>query len=229
MTVRQQQDSSILRGLGVVGFFLLNAAGSWIAYSRFAVNHNMPLPPPVDGERGDLDTPSGRVSYFADRSGVGRPVVLIHSINAAASSYEMKPLFDHYRGERPVYALDLPGFGLSERRDQRYTPQLYNDTIVAFLRDVVGEPADVVVLSLGSEFAAMAALQSPESIHTLTLLSPTGLGRTPAVGEGVYKVVSFPLWGRPLFDLLVIEPSLRFFLGRFSTVMYRKPMLSMRI
>jgi pimeloyl-ACP methyl ester carboxylesterase len=76
------------------------------------------------------------------------------------------------------------------------------------------EPADVVALSLGSEFAAMAALQSPESIHTLTLLSPTGLGRTPAVGEGVYKVVSFPLWGRPLFDLLVIEPSLRFFLGK---------------
>ena len=39
-----------------------------------------------------------------------RPLLLLHSINASASAYEVKPLFEHYRQQRPVYAPDLPGF-----------------------------------------------------------------------------------------------------------------------
>ncbi len=204
----------ILRGVGVGVFFVVNAVGAWIAYSRFAVNHDMPLPPPFESDQDELETAVGRVTTYADTTGTGRPVVLIHSINAAASAYEMKPLFEHYAGERPVYALDLPGFGLSERRDQVYSPQLYADVITQFLREVVEEPADVVTLSLGGEFAARAALDAPEQFNTLVMLAPTGLSNTPEIKEGLYNTLSFPLWGQALFDLLVTEPSLNWFLDQ---------------
>ena len=59
--------------------------------------------------------------------------MLIHSINATASAYEMKALFEAYRGTRPVFAIELPGFGSSERSKRIYSPQLYQDTIVEFL------------------------------------------------------------------------------------------------
>jgi pimeloyl-ACP methyl ester carboxylesterase len=56
-----------------------------------------------------------------DLAGAQLPLLLIHSVNAAASAYEVRPLFDHYRGRRPVYALDLPGFGQSDRSDRLYS------------------------------------------------------------------------------------------------------------
>lgn len=207
----------ILRGVGVGVFFVLNAVGAWIAYSRFAINHNMPLPPPFAADEGTLETPLGRVTTYANTSGSGRPIVLIHSINAAAGAYEMRPLFEHYAGQRPVYALDLPGFGKAERADVVYSPAGYAAVVSQFLREVVGEPADVVTLSLGGEFAARAALADPELFHTLVLLAPTGLGNTPEIGVGLYNALSFPLWGQALFDLLVTEPSLNFFLGQIFT------------
>jgi pimeloyl-ACP methyl ester carboxylesterase len=46
------------------------------------------------------------------------PMLLVHSVNASASAAEMAPLFDYYRQSRSVYALDLPGFGFSDRSDR---------------------------------------------------------------------------------------------------------------
>jgi pimeloyl-ACP methyl ester carboxylesterase len=96
----------------------------------------------------------GRLSYHADTSHAGRPLVLIHSINAAPSAFEMKPLFDHYRSTRPVYAPDLPGFGASDRSNRAYSPELYAKVLSDFLTAVVRDRADVIAFSLSSEFAA---------------------------------------------------------------------------
>ena len=94
------------------------------------------------------------------------PLVLIHSINAAGSRpTSCARSFEAYRGKRDVYALDLPGFGFSERADRVYSPDLYKDAILALL-DRIGTsneaPPDVIALSLGCEFAARAALECPD-------------------------------------------------------------------
>ena len=76
------------------------------------------LPAPVSGQRHEIGSPVGRLTYYAAgpmRRASAPPLLLIHSINAAGSAYEIKPLFEHYRRSRTVYALELPGFGHSER------------------------------------------------------------------------------------------------------------------
>lgn len=160
---------------------------------------------------------AGRLSYYADTSGSGRPLVLVHSVNACASAYEVKPLFDHYRGLRPVFALDLPGFGHSERGDRPYTAELYRDALIALLSERVGEPADVVALSLSSEFAAAAALQRPESVASLVLISPTGLGHRappdPQAGRRVGAIFGLPILSDVFFAVLTVRRSIRYFLG----------------
>ncbi len=84
----------------------------------------------------------GRLSWYqsapATTSGSPRPLLLVHSVNAVASAYEVKPLYEHYAGQRPVYAVDLPGFGFSERSDRAYGPRLMTDAIHAML---AGGPA----------------------------------------------------------------------------------------
>jgi pimeloyl-ACP methyl ester carboxylesterase len=45
-------------------------------------------------------------------------MLLIHSVNAAGSVAEMRPVYAHYGASRTVYATDLPGFGFSDRSDR---------------------------------------------------------------------------------------------------------------
>lgn len=202
----------------------LALAGGWIAYSEFAIDHQQPLPPAVEAERRLLSSATvGALNVYVDRSAPGRPLLLIHSVNAAASAYEMQPIFEHYRGQRPVYALDLPGYGFSERADLARTPEAYAGAIVEVLANLIGEPADVIALSLGSEFAARAALQRPDLFHSLTLISPSGFnaggtGRATQQAveqdrtDAVYRALAHPLWGRALFDLIASRRSIEFFL-----------------
>jgi pimeloyl-ACP methyl ester carboxylesterase len=119
----------------------------------------------------------GRARYYK-RAGVGVPIVLLHSINAAASSFEMKPIFDHLKATttRPIYALDWLGFGLSERPPARYSPGLYQRQLRRLLSEYVGETADVVALSLACEYAATVANAFPVLVNRLVFISPTGVG-----------------------------------------------------
>lgn len=174
------------------------------------------LPAALDAPRHDLATEhGGRIHYYADTSATGRPLVLVHSINAAPSAFEMKPLFQQYRSQRPVYALDLPGFGHSDRSNRRYSPSLFANAIVDFLEKVVGRPCDLVAFSLGCEFAAQAALIKPELVDSLVLISPTGFSArrlpTGQAAERAYKVLSVPVVNDGLFALLTSRPSIRFF------------------
>jgi pimeloyl-ACP methyl ester carboxylesterase len=203
---------------------------AWGTYSALAAEHEAPLPEALPGRRRVFDAPTaGRLAYYEDPGpGPGTsapPLVLLHSVNAAASSYEMRPLFERYRGRRRVYALDLPGFGFSERSRRRYTPDLYTAAIVEFLEGVVNpaQGADLVALSLSAEFTALAALRRPELVRRLVLITPTGfeanargIRRARELGRSgrIRRALTLPGLAQPLFDLIVSRPSIRYFLAR---------------
>ena len=180
------------------------------------------LPAAIGADTGSLAVRDvGALGYYQDTSGEGPAVVLLHSVNAAASSYEMRPLFESLRGRRRVFALDLPGFGRSERGARAYTPALYADAIERFVVDVAspqGQPIDLVALSLSSEFAALAANRSPALFRSLTLLSPTGLGPPRASGGPSRGILRGVLGVGPvaagIFRLLRTEGSIRYFLAK---------------
>lgn len=228
-----EKESGLKRGfLGTLATAGLTAGAGWIVYSAAMIDHNLPLPLAINSERHLFTSKgAGLLNYYVDEGddetgemeNGRRPLVLVHSINAAGSAYEMRPLFEYFREERPVYALDLPGFGFSERSDRHYSPKMYAAAIRDFLADVVEEPADVIALSLSGEFAARAALEHPALFHSLALLSPTGLGlkgeaagAQPANGSGslLYQTFSFPLWSQAFYDLLVTKPSIHYFLRK---------------
>jgi len=176
------------------------------------------LAPALSGSRHTLTVNGRAVNYYVDGP-PGRPMLLVHSINAAASAYEVKPLYDRYRGERPVYALELPGYGFSDRPDAPYTPRLMTDAVLAMLDEIArrhDEAPDLLALSLSSEFAARAAVERPRALRSLALVSPTGLSRRPPPNgmPGVLAFVRFPLWNRALFRLLTTQASIRYFLRR---------------
>lgn len=213
-------------GFGMLLSGAFAVASGWIIYSALGIHHDVELPQAVAAERRVFYSPTaGKLSYYTDPNNTGRPLVLIHSVNAAASAFEMRPLFEHYRGTRPVYALDLPGYGFSERSSRVYHPELFQKAIQDFLEQEVKESADVVALSLSSEFSARAALTRPELFHSLAVISPTGLNSTvqdrssqKAAMNGtsriLYPIFSFPVWSRAFFDLIATRLSIQYFLEK---------------
>jgi pimeloyl-ACP methyl ester carboxylesterase len=198
----------------------LIAAGTWILYSRFFVNHNLPLPDAIAAKRVVFKSKLGlKLNYYVDRKAVGRSLVFIHGINGGASAFEVKPLFEQYRSSRPVFALELPGFGFSDRPDRVYTPQFFAEAILDFLETQVGEAADLVAISLSCEFAARAAVALPGTVHSLAFISPSGLGEDPGgaslqlikpgpISEFAYQFLSNPISSQATFDLMSLRISL---------------------
>jgi pimeloyl-ACP methyl ester carboxylesterase len=221
---RENKAVSLAKGVGLTVGMAAAAAGWWITYSNLLIDHHLPLRKAIDADLVKLETAAaGGVACYEARQAQGRPLLLVHSVNAAASSYEMGPIFSRYRMSRPVIAMDLPGFGFSERSNQLYTPRLYHEAILEVLEREASEPVDVVALSLGCEFAARAALIQPEKFHSLTLISPSGFSAPRQMGrsqranqEGkadrLHRTLSRQLWGRPLYDLIATKTSIRWFL-----------------
>ncbi|NTY01939.1 alpha/beta fold hydrolase [Deinococcus sp. JMULE3] len=213
--------SLLLAGLTVGAVAAAQAAQTPAAATTAATTVAAPtLRPALGGERRFLTLPGfGRVAYYADPRGEGRPLVLTVSVNAAASAYEMKPLWDAFAGTRPVYALEWPGFGSSDRPDVKYTSALMTGALTALVAEL-GSEVDIVALSLGSEFAARAALQEPR-IRSLALISPSGLGQPRGGtqratnedgGQTLYNRLN--TFSTPLYALLRTRISIEYFLSR---------------
>lgn len=184
------------------------------------------LPEAIAAPRRTTAGRAGPLSYYV--AGSGPPALLVHSINAAGSAYEVKPLFERLAAHRTVYAPDLPGFGFSDRSDRSYDIGLYTAAIGDMLEVIAAEreggPVDALALSLSAEFLARAALERPERIRTLCLVTPTGFERGSETRRGpegksreipgIRRAVTVPLWRRPLYNLLVSRPSIRYFLEK---------------
>ena len=191
------------------------------------------LPPALDAERQFIWHQGLRIALYLSMpqcqpsNALLMPLVLVHSINAAASAAEVKPIFDRYAHTRPVVAIELPGFGSSDRKDIEYTPQLMTDCITAavnHLRELgFQRPVDLMAVSLSCEMAARAALDRPAAFRSVALVSPTGFeSRHPEPYENgrtknkpwLRRLLESGPWSKPLFALLTSEQSMRKFLAR---------------
>lgn len=164
---------------------------------------------------------------FVHSAGTGPPVLLVHSINAAAGAHEMRPLVERLSSTHTVHVPDLPGFGASERRDVDYSPRHYTDALHGVVEAIQARhgpaPVPALALSLGCEFLARAAVERPQAFSRLALVSPTGLmgtrarrgppGATRAV-PGLHALLTGPGWGPALFRQLTRPSVVRYFLRR---------------
>src|SRR5918911_388763 len=159
----------------------------------------------IGGEEGWFDWHGHRIFYT--RRGSGAPLLLVHSIHAAASSFEWRSNVDALAESYTVYTIDLLGFGRSERPNVRYSARLYLHLIDDFARYVIGAPCTLIASSLSAAYAAVLAARDPGRYPALVLICPTGLSRQhePAgAGDDVTRlIVDAPIVGTALFNALV--------------------------
>ncbi|MGH2496850.1 MAG: alpha/beta fold hydrolase [Ktedonobacteraceae bacterium] len=160
-----------LLGLGVLG----SVALAGLVAFRHMLATPQPLDSPLPGEAHLYRWTHGHIYYKVAGEQDAPPLALVHTPELAGSAFEMLGIMASLATSYRVYALDLLGFGLSDRPDISYTSDLYTQLLHDFLTNVVTEPATLVASRLACNYAATVAANSPELCSRLVLLSPTAL------------------------------------------------------
>jgi len=115
-------------------------------------------------------TSRGEIAY--DKRGLGDPLLLVHGIYPGASHEEfhrnVRALGDHFT----VWAIDLLGFGDSDKPNITYTAQLYEHLLRDFIIEVIGQPTHVMASGTSCGPATSLAVYNDTLVGKLVLIDP---------------------------------------------------------
>ena len=116
----------------------------------------------------DLDGPVHYVDFGGPAAGPA--MVLVHGLGGSHLNWDLiaPQLTDRAR----VWALDLPGFGLSEPEHRMATVQNNVKVLDRFIREVAGAPVVLVGNSMGGMISILQAAHRPETVSELVLVDP---------------------------------------------------------
>jgi pimeloyl-ACP methyl ester carboxylesterase len=169
----------------------------------------------LGGEAGWLDWREGGIFYKeAGAHNPGAPILFIHGIGAGASSFMWRKNFDALSESFHVYALDLLGFGLSDKpATAPYSADLYTELIADFIHEVIKVPANVIANSLAGAFSIRVADEQPDLVRSLILIAPTGAdtlrARPGMTGAAFYGLLQSPVLGTSFYNVMSSERSIR--------------------
>jgi pimeloyl-ACP methyl ester carboxylesterase len=148
-------------------------------------------------------------------SGARETVLLVHGYGSSTASYA--PVMDALAAHLRVIAVDLPGFGKSDRREGDYTPDALADVLADVLAKKGVARAHVVGHSWGSSVALAFARRHPDRLDRLVIISGwiyddqllpiMRWARAPGLGEALYAAFYRNGIGERLY-LNFVDPSL---------------------
>ncbi|MFN2532325.1 MAG: alpha/beta fold hydrolase [Pyrinomonadaceae bacterium] len=207
-------------GAGVAALAAVNAA----------IRRGVPEPDEsaLGGEAHFFPWKHGRIFYKrAGMEQAGPPIVFIHGVGAGASSFMWRKNFDDLSNHFRVYALDLLGFGFSDKPAAApYSADLYVELVSDFVREVTGAPARIIASSLGASYAIRVADEHPELVESMILNAPAGydtLNTRPGMaGAAFYGLLQSPVLGTSFYNVMASERSIRDYATRMLFYNYRR-------
>ena len=117
-----------------------------------------------------VNTRRGRISTL--EAGTGDPILALHGLGATKAS--LLPTVAALAGRFRVIALDLPGFGDSDKPlGAPYDARFFARAVLALLDELGLDRAHLVGNSLGGRVALEVALYAPDRVDRLGLLAPS--------------------------------------------------------
>ncbi|MGH9615971.1 MAG: alpha/beta fold hydrolase [Acidobacteriaceae bacterium] len=130
-----------------------------------------------------------RVHYFV--GGEGKPLLLIHGLGARSEDWTPQMPAYAKNGFR-VYAVDLLGYGRTDRPDIAYSIGEQVDLIDGFLSTVHIEQTDVTGWSMGGWVALEFALRHPERVRRLVAMDSAGLKFQTTLAPDILEPSTLP-------------------------------------
>ena len=153
------------------------------------------------------------------------PLILLHGFGASIGHWRhnIEVLGEHHT----VYALDMLGFGASEKPGANYSIQFWVEQVYDFWKVFIRQPVILVGNSNGSLISLAAAAAHPDMVQGLVMMSlPDPSLEQEAIPSflrpvvlGIKNLVASPLLLKPLF-LFIRRPG---FLRRWAGLAYANP------
>lgn len=145
----------------------------------------------------------GKIAY--KKKGSGSPLLLIHNFNVFSSSHEWDRIIDCFSKTNTVYSIDLLGCGCSDRPILTYTNFLYVQLLTDFIKDVIGEKADVIVSRDSSSFVLMTCANDETLIDRIIMINPqnlVSLAKVPSKQSKLLKSILYmPVIGTFIYNM----------------------------
>jgi pimeloyl-ACP methyl ester carboxylesterase len=111
---------------------------------------------------------------YLDTQSTCNAVLLIHGLGGSIDSW-INNINAISKQQLRVIALDLPGFGFSDKPKINYTISFYTTFVAKFIKSLkLRSSVSIVGCSLGGQIAAQVALNHPNLVSRLVLISPAG-------------------------------------------------------
>lgn len=121
--------------------------------------------------------------------GQGEVLLLIHGLGSNAKGWmkNIPELAKKYR----VIALDLPGYGKSDKGAYAYSMEFYAQVLKELLDNLGIEKATFIGHSMGGQISITTALTFPKKVEKLVLISPAGFEKfTKGEGQWMMNVMT---------------------------------------
>ena len=146
-------------------------------------------------------------SIFYTKKGQGRPLLLIHDLTPFSSGHEWHLLENQLAKTNIVYTLDLLGCGRSDKPPITYTSFLYVQLLTDFLRNVVGESAQILGTGSSSNFIIEACHYDNTFIDSTILINPKSLHAfapsSSKRNKPLRQLLALPLLGTFVYNLSI--------------------------
>lgn len=120
-------------------------------------------------------------TYVRQGSG-GAPILLLHGFDS--SVFEFRRLLPLLATHNEVFAVDLLGFGFTERTlGLPFSPQAIATHLYYFWKTLISQPVILVGASMGGAAAIDFTLAYPELVKKLVLIDSAGFAKPPNLGK----------------------------------------------
>ncbi len=165
---------------------------------------------PVGFGRKFFETSLGGMAYYTPNASPWRTesdsdqdlptLIFLHSLGGGSSAFEWSKVYPAFAPTHRVIAPDLIGWGSSAHPMRDYSNEDYLMILGEMLEQVGTQPVAIAATSLTAGLTIRLAIQHPDRIQSLFLVSPSGYGD---FGNDYQRSISAQLASTPILDRLI--------------------------
>ncbi len=164
----------------------------------------------------------GKIRYIV--KGRGEPLLLIHDTVAGSGLHEWTNIIENLSKYHKVYAIDLLGYGFSDKPGITYSSYLYVSLINDFISEVIKAKTSIVVNGNSSGFAVLANIFKPDLVNKFILISPHGIKDQLPDKKDYFKkfILEAPIIGTSIYTFLTSKLFYKMYFKRYINKIDKK-------